>query len=309
VALTGCGGPAGSPTAAGSPSPSALATPDVDVALTAGDAPENPLLAFDSVWVVAHHARAVVRLSRSGAVLARIDTAAEEPGGMVAGAGLVWVTHYGPGRLLVAIDPKTNKVVHRYPLAGDSCCEPAVLGRTVWVTSSADGAPAVLGIDTTTGRTVKRLDGAEGPMVVGSQLWVVHDGQWEVADVTTGTFTPTAIPPGIDVRLPQPAAGLIWGMRAGAAVGLTPTGTVQQTIRGAKGARLYYGEDGVAKPSGDVAWVTDSMAKLWRIDPGAKDVRLVATFPSDRALSMIGDGTGGVWVAVFNQSRVVHYAG
>src|SRR4051812_40977060 len=82
-----------------SPHPSASSPaplkPDIDVALRTNDAPQNPYMAFGSLWVAAHHAEAVLRLDPgTGKTIARIDTGATEPGGITAGHGLVWVTHY-----------------------------------------------------------------------------------------------------------------------------------------------------------------------------------------------------------------------
>src|SRR5439155_5453508 len=115
------------------PPVAAPAKPDIDITLHSGDAPQNPYPAFGSLWVAAHHANAVVRLDLlTGKTLARIPTGVE-PGGITAGAGLVWVAHYGLGKLLVGINPNSNTVVRRVKLSGESCCQPAVLGATVWV--------------------------------------------------------------------------------------------------------------------------------------------------------------------------------
>src|ERR1043165_2069534 len=108
----GCGGSSSPPSHADSPSPRASTStpapvkPDIDVALKTNDAPQNPYVAFGSLWVAAHHAKAVLRLDETtGKTVARIRTGAVEPGGIAAGDGLLWVTHYATGRLLIGIDP------------------------------------------------------------------------------------------------------------------------------------------------------------------------------------------------------------
>src|SRR3954464_2659356 len=94
-----CGGSSSSPVGSDSPSVGPSATspvpvkPDIDVALGADDAPQNPYVAYGSLWVAAHHTKAVLRLDlTSGKTIARIKTGAVEPGGITAGHGLVWVT-------------------------------------------------------------------------------------------------------------------------------------------------------------------------------------------------------------------------
>lgn len=312
-ALAGCGSSSKAPAkAAASPRATAAPTaqPDVDVALTADDAPQNPFLAFGSVWVAAHHAKSVVRLDpATGATIARITTGGDQPGAMAAGAGLLWVTHYGATRLLVGIDPKSNAVVHSYRLPGESCCEVAVTGRTVWVTAAEGDKPTVVGVDAVNGRVGKRFAGADGPLVVGAQLWVTHDGKRAVADPASGTITPTAIPAGVALLSGVAADGLIWGTSGGgAALGLSPDGVVRRTVLGPGGKRLFYGDGGSATPSGKTAWITDGSTKLWRIRSASAPLELVAILPADRAVSMTGDGTGGVWVALFSGGRLLHYA-
>lgn len=308
AALAGCG--SGGQRAAGgsaSPSPSAarLALPDVDVALREGDAPQNPVLAFGSVWVAAHHGGAVVRVDPAGAVRARIQTGGDNPGGITAGEGLIWATHYGASHLLVAIDPSSDKVVRRFALPGESCCAPAVLDHTVWVAASS----AVVAVDPVTGRIGNTLSDADDPIVVGHRLWVTQHGQREVVDVATGTLSPAAVPADVGVSSGDLAAGLRWGSKAGVVVGVDAAGTVRRAVPGPHGGRLFYGDAGSVVTSADNVWATDGSAKLWRIRSATAPLELAATFPADRAVSMTGDGTGGVWVSLFNVSRLVHYAG
>lgn len=309
LVATACGG-ASSPTtpraAATSPA-AAMTSPDLSVTLPAGDAPINPLVADGSVWVAAHHAAAVVRIdAATGKVLARIATA-DQPGGGAAGAGLVWFTHYGASHLMVAIDPATNSVVRRIALPGESCCAPAVLDGAVWVTAGGADSPAVVAVDARTGRVGTRIERADGPVTVGTALWVSHDGQRAVVDPGTGTTTPSFVPPGVGAATGVAADGLVWGTRAGSLVGISPDGSVGRRITGPKEGRLFYGDDATALPSADEVWLTDGSANLWRLSPGA-DLRLVATFPGQQAVSLAGDGKGGVWAVLFTAGTVLHFA-
>lgn len=307
AALAGCSGSGTQKEGAGPPTPSraALALPDIDVPLREGDAPQNPVLAFGSVWVAAHHAQAVVRVDPAGTVLARVPTGGDNPGGIAAGDGLVWTTHYGPSHLLVAIDPASDKVVRRFVLPRESCCAPAVLDHTVWVAAS----PAVVAVNSVTGRIGRTIPDADDPIVVGRRLWVTHQGRREVVDVATGTLSPAALPAEVTVSSGDLAAGLTWGSRAGVVVGVDASGTVRRTVTGPKGGRLFYGDAGSVVPSADNVWVTDGTSKIWRITAATGSLVLIAKLLLDRALSLVGDGAGGVWVALFNLNRVEHYAG
>jgi streptogramin lyase len=204
--ITACGGasraahPAPSSTSA-VPVAAPDAKPDIDVALADEDAPQSPYAAFGSLWVAAHHSTVVVRLDlATGKKLARITTGVAQPGGITAGAGLVWVTHYGSGQVLVGIDPRTNTVVRRFKLPGESCCQPAVLGSTVWVAAGSEERPAIVGLAASDGHLVRRVDGVDGPVVVGTALWASQQGTPVIVDPRTGAITPSNAPRGAVMR-------------------------------------------------------------------------------------------------------------
>jgi sugar lactone lactonase YvrE len=309
---TACGGaaPAATPsTAATSAAATAApdAKPDFDVALDEGDAPQNPYVAFGSVWVAAHHATYVIRIDlATGKKLARIPTGSSQPGGITAGAGLVWVTHYGSAQSLVGIDPLTNKVVRRFKLPGESCCQPAVLGSTVWVAAGGEDRPAIIGFAVTDGHVVRRVDGVDGPVVVGAALWASQQGLPVIVDPRSGAITETKAPRGAVIWASPPADGMTWVTREGAALGLSADGTVTRTVMAPGGAKLTVLE-GMAVTSGRTVWVADGESTLWRIDPDAVAAVKAVTLPRDTA-SIAGDGKGGVWVALFGKAHVLHFA-
>ena len=310
AATTACGGaaPAATPSATSAPPVAApVAKPDVDVTLDDDDAPQNPYVAFGSLWVAAHHASAVVRLDlATGKQLARIPTGAAEPGGITAGAGLVWVTHYGSAQSVVGIDPRTNKVVRRFKLPGESCCQPAVLGSTIWVAAGGPDSPAIVGLAASNGHLVRRIDGVDGPVVVGAALWASQQGVPAIVDPSTGSITPTMAPRGAVMWASPPADGLTWVTREGVALGLSADGSVTRTVMAPGGLKLTVLE-GMAVTSGSTVWVADGETTLWRIDPGATEAVKAVTLQRD-TLSISGDGTGGVWVALFDKARVQHFA-
>lgn len=308
--VVGCGGStsssaghesSASPPSASSPAP---VKPDIDVALHPNDAPQNPYVAYGSLWVAAHHSQAVLRLDlATGKTLARIKTGAVEPGGITAGHGLVWVTHYGTGRLLIGIDPTNNKIVRRTKLPGESCCKPAVLGSTVWVAAGNPDKPAIVGVDARTGRIVKHISGVDGPVVVGGQLWASRDGDTVIVNPRDGSVTTTE-GFGTVVWESPTVDGLTWGMQDGAAAGLASDGTVARTVLGQGDLQLSYTE-GMAITSAQTVWAVSEIS-LWRIDSGAKSAVLAAGLDRD-IHSIAGDGKGGVWVAMADASRMQHF--
>jgi hypothetical protein len=246
----------------------------------------------------------VLRLDlATGKVLARINTGAAEPGAITAGHGLVWVTHYGAGHLLVGIDPHSNTIVRRTKLPGESCCQPAVLGSTVWVAAGSEDAPAIVGVNARTGRIVRTLSGMDGPVVVNGQLWASMNGDTVIVNPRDGNVTTTAAQGTVLWQSPS-VAGLAWGMQDGAAVGMTSDGTVARTVIAPGGLKLSYTE-GMAITSGQTVWVVSEIS-LWRIDSGAKTAVLAAKLPRD-VHSITGDGKGGVWMALFFNSRMQHF--
>jgi len=307
----GCGGSTSSSSAGPKPSsqrPSASSpaqvTPDIDVALHSRDAPQNPYVAYGSLWVAAHHTKAVLRLDlATGKVLARIKTGAYEPGGITAGHGLVWVTHYGAGRLLIGIDPDTNTIVRRTKLPGESCCQPAVLGPTVWVAAGKPDAPAVVGVNARTGHIVKHVSGIDGPVVVDGHLWASKSGGTVVVNTRTGGLTSTSVFGAVLWDSP-PVDDLVWSMQDGAAAGLSYDGHVSRIVLSSTNDKLSYTE-GMAVTSGDTVWAVSELS-LWRIDSGAKAAVLAAGLDRD-IHSIVGDGTGGVWVALFDAARMQHF--
>ena len=309
VLVVGCGG--ASSTSAdpkpSSPHPTAKsaapAKPDIDVALRSRDAPQNPYVAYGSLWVAAHHTKAVLRLDlATGKTIARIKTGAVEPGGITAGSGLLWVTHYGPGRLLIGIDPDTNRIVRRTKLPGDSCCQPAVLGSTVWVTAGVPEA-TVLGVSARSGHIIRRISGIDGPVVVDGHLWATKNGGMVIVNPRTGGLTTTSTY-GAALAESAPIDGLVYAMQQGAAAGLATDGHVARTVSAPDGLQLSYSE-GMAITSGETVWVVSEIS-LWRIDPGAKTAVLATSLDRD-IHSIAGDGRGGVWVALFDAARMQHY--
>jgi hypothetical protein len=294
---------------ASSPDTSNLQQPDARTALETGDAPQNPFPAYGSLWIPAHHGGSVIRVDlRTGKHLIRIKTG-DHPGAIGVGAGKVWVSHYGLPGLLVGIDPATNKVALRVRLPGESCCQPAVVGSTVWVTAVDDAGPGIVAVDAATGHIGKRIAGVDGPVVVGGTLWASQNGTPVIVDTAGGTFTPTTAPPGLGINSAPPAQGLTWAWDAvnGAAIGLTSDGKLGRTVKGPAGASLG-GSDGMVITSADTVWVTDGTYTVWRIDAGSDSAVMVARTAQD-LLCIGGDGRGGVWVTFFGADKVQHFSG
>jgi len=304
---------AGNSSNSSSPSPSGslapkLMQPDHVVSLEAGDAPQNPYAAFGALWIAAHHSGTVIRLDLlTGGHVVRIATGTA-PGGITAGAGRVWATHYTPdGKLLVGINPVTNRVALKVSLPGESCCQPAVLGSMVWVTA-ADGSNArIAGVNATSGRITMLIAHVDNPVVVQNQLWAWQDGAPRMVDPTSGAITaPTT--PGLLLPATGPAQGLSWTWSEGTAVGIDATHTARRTMKAQDGGPLGA-DDGSVVTSGQTVWATNGESILWRIDAASSTA--VDTYESGDAgtLTIAGDGRGGVWLCESDRDRVLHFAG
>jgi streptogramin lyase len=155
------------------------------------DAPEGLLYADGSLWVAEHHSGTMLRVDPgTGHVQASIlgiGWQAQQP---FTGAGLIWV----PSTVsLVAIDPKTNKVVRRW--AGSFSADGVFAGGRLWI---GNGSDDLLELDPVSGKEITRVrstsENAEDCLNVvtfgaGSIWWSVNDASTLVrVDPTTGTI-------------------------------------------------------------------------------------------------------------------------
>ena len=129
------------------------------------------------------------------------------------GEGSVWALTDGNDPLLVRIDPATNAVVDRFPVAVGSSALQAGLGA-VWITNCDE--EILLRIDPTTGERVATIDVGYYPdaLAIGEgSIWVVDQEDGTVSRVDPSTNTRVAVIPVSDVGIDGDivvAGGSVW---------------------------------------------------------------------------------------------------
>jgi virginiamycin B lyase len=129
------------------------------------------------------------------------------------GEGSVWALSDGNEPLLVRIDPATNAVVDRFPVAVGSSALQAGLGA-VWITNCDE--EILLRIDPATGERVATIDVGYYPdaLAIGEgSIWVVDQEDGTVSRVDPTTNTRVAVIPVSDVGIDGDivvAGGSVW---------------------------------------------------------------------------------------------------
>jgi streptogramin lyase len=231
--------------------------------------------------------------------VARILTGAE-PCGAVSGLGSVWVAVYGTGRL-IRIDPRSNRVVRRIPVAR-GICPLAISGGSVWVAS--DRTNFLYRVNPVRGRVVARIGVAEWPAHVAvafGSVWVSAYERGTVARIdlrtnrVTRVYTVGGNPSGIAL-----ADGSLWIAfgRNGSSLGRLDPKSSELT-------RIQLGHTGPGFLSFAAAslWTTTADGYAVRVNPATG--RVVATFPIPGTPAEVGaapDGT--IWVAEKERNTV-----
>jgi YVTN family beta-propeller protein len=148
-------------------------------------------IGFRSLWLAAGN-RTIVRIDlrtrRVIARIARVENVASL-GGIVVGAGSVWVAGPFQGSPLTRIDPVTNRVVARIAFAKDRSSDVAFGGKAVWVSDAANNQVWEIdpSADTPLGST-KVGQSPEGLAYGAGSIWVANAGDGTVSriDPTTG---------------------------------------------------------------------------------------------------------------------------
>ena len=129
------------------------------------------------------------------------------------GEGSVWALTDGNEPLLVRIDPATNAVVDRFPVAVGSSALQAGLGA-VWITNCDE--EILLRIDPATGERVATIDVGYYPdaLAIGEgSIWVIDQEDGTVSRVDPTTNTRVAVIPVSDVGIDGDivvAGGSVW---------------------------------------------------------------------------------------------------
>ena len=139
--------------------------------------------------------RGIIRIDAKTAKVERVEFGVPIPdseASVGAGEGAVWVVVGKNADTLVAVDPKSLKVVQQYPIPSASAGVRAGLGG-VWITRP--GAGELLRVDPATGEVVATIDVGPGPrfLAVGEgSVWVMNQTDGTVSRVDPATDQVTA---------------------------------------------------------------------------------------------------------------------
>ncbi len=139
---------------------------------------------FGSVWSPSCQDRRIDRVdSVSNSITARIHAGvADSEGGIVAGAGAVWMMTSKNGTLS-KINPATNQIVKNIPIDSGSFVVSAT-PQAVWITSTAHGI--LIRVDPQTNQVVARIRTGPSPRFLcttGDSVWVLNQGDGTVTRV------------------------------------------------------------------------------------------------------------------------------
>ncbi|MDX6224340.1 MAG: virginiamycin lyase [Frankiales bacterium] len=308
LAAVSCGGSTGPSGAKASPTPTPVATLStaMTVALQSGDAPQNLIFAFGSLWVAAHHAGALLRVDPvAGKVIARIPVGVG-PGSAMASGDSIWVVDY-QSPALVQVNAATNKVVRTVALPANGCCQAAITGHLVWVSSGEGDSANLDAYDTRTGARVRRIPFLASPVFTLGKLWADTSlGELVQIDPATGAKTTTAGPSGFGFTAGSESHGLAWASSGGGNVaGLDATGATKVQGHRTNGEALGRGESQVVAGPNDV-WLGDELGELLRIDPTTGEATTVAQLGATYLSLVVTPGR--LWVAEFDTDRLTGFA-
>jgi hypothetical protein len=90
-----------------------------------------------AVWVVTYSTRQLFKINPITLQIEhRLDLSAEQPGSVTVGAGGVWLTG---AHSVIKIDPRTDTVVHTYPINTGYTCAVAATSTTLWLAVDGRG--------------------------------------------------------------------------------------------------------------------------------------------------------------------------
>lgn len=225
-----------------------------------GRTPLRVLATPDGVWVSVFGAGEVVLVDPATSRVVRRFDGFDEPEGLAAAAGVVWVVDQARGTLTGVAADGTRTA----PVAVGHGPRLAAAGPSgVAATSYADGTVTVVDPGTATGRTSPRLcSGPQGVIEHDGTLWVActSDGSLVQVDPTTLT-TIRVVPdlPGADAVVAGPVGTVLAVLAEG------PTVVAVRTADGSVRSRMEL-SDAPPVRDGNVDAVLDG-ARLWVSSP------------------------------------------
>ena len=251
--------------------------------------------ALDHSYWVATGDQFVVRIDEAtNEVTARVSV--DQPCySLAAGFGAVWAPSCG-SKELDRIDPRTNSVAARIPVAGipaDGEGQLAVAGAFVWL--FVDDRGSLAKVDPKTNRVVETFaTGVPGVALVeaNGSLWASVPDRDSVAQIGLDGRVIRTIAVGAKPRFIAAGEGGVWalGQGAGDVTRIDPkTAAVVATI-----ALDVPGEGGCIATGGGSVWVTMPRTPVSRVDPATD--RVTERFVGEGG-DCIGFSDGSVWLS------------
>ena len=222
---------------------------------------------FGAVWSASCEPAGIYRVNPRTFAVDRVDfedPIADSEASVGAGEGAVWVVAGAASDLLLGVDPRKLKVVHRFPIPAGGAGVRAAFGG-VWVTMPNDDE--LLRVDPSSGQVVATIPVGDGPrfLAVGeSSVWVMNQTPGTISRVDPATNEVTAtIATSMQVYGGDLAVGggSVW-VRGGPELlfRVDPkTNRVTEWYRPDAGS-------GSAAADDDAVWVTaHDVSKIWRL--------------------------------------------
>jgi streptogramin lyase len=263
-----------------------------------------------AVWVAEHRSPTIARIDpATNRVTARVRVASGEaqPARLAYAGGFLWAIHYSTNQI-VQVDPATNTALATIATPKEGCCVPAVGAGSVWSLGFDDTSSVLIRLDPATAKVVATvpLPPSDGVAFANGFVWgVTFDGTlWRVdpaSNSVAGSYP--KVVPRAESQPMIAAAGALWLTNAKVGVVRVDPSTA------AVGARIKVPHPTAIGGNDRSIWTADEepsgVTRVYRINPATNKVSGRVTLPISTSVEDILVADSGVWVSMFDASRVV----
>jgi streptogramin lyase len=275
---------------------------------TVADQPDWMVSGFGKMWLASYEPGGLHRIDpRRNRITGTVATGGQSCHRITTGLGRVWAVDCAAG-VLMAIDPVTLAIVHRFPLPLDPEREGslAIAGGSVWVTiRGQDGSGAVARVNPVNGAIQARIalpTGASGVVSGFGSVWVSSTEAGVVSRIDPRTNRVVAsIATSPRPRFMAVGRDAVWVMhlKNNAVSRLDPRSNLEiaSIVTGAPetgGGDIAVGEGGV--------WLPVSKRPLTRLDE--RSGKVIQTFSGGRGTGAAAVAFGSVWISDYKAGEV-----
>ena len=274
-----------------------LPPPPAETAVVAtGKAPCGLAVAGDHLLVGVYETGQLLRLDRSGRIVARVALG-RWACQVAAGGGATWVTRDNANEVV-----RIDRVGRIRRIAVSSPYDVTVAAGSAWVTSFETGTVTRLDLAGRRERALRVGGHPTGIAACGSRVWVGNGrGATWITAIEPRTGRARRVDVGVRAaRWPRCLRGELWVTSEDSALRLDPsTGAARGRFR--LGSTLAEAALGAGSSAG--VWITDKEhGRVHRLDPVAGQV--VDSFPAGPGALALEHFAGSVWVTSFAGSDV-----